>query len=314
MDMDSGRILYGKNINYKQSVASISKIMTAICVIENVDINKTVTVGDEVLKSYGSGIYVQIGEKLKIKDLLYGLMGGSGNDAALVLAYNTSGDLDSFVSLMNKKAKKIGMKNTTFKNPSGLDEEDGGNISSSYDMALLMSYAMKNKDFKKIVSTKEYILKTNKNVYKWHNKNKLLYNYKYSVGGKTGYTKIAKRTLINAASKNGLNLVAVTINDGNDFEDHMNLFEEAFDSYRNYIIVKKGYINIIGENYYNRDKLYIKNNVNYPLTKDEENILKIKYELNKIRKYKNNSLVGKIKLYLGDEVVRKEKIYVKVAS
>ena len=314
MDMDSHRIIYGKDINYVQSVASISKVMTAICVIENTDIEKTITVGDEVLKAYGSGIYVQIDEKLKIKDLLYGLMMRSGNDAALVLAKNTSGDISKFVNLMNNKALKIGMKNTTFNNPSGLDEQDDGNLSSAYDMALLMSYAMKNKDFKKIVSTKSYTLKTNKNVYKWKNKNKLLYSYKYITGGKTGYTKIAKRTLVTTASKDGLNLVAVTINDSNDWEDHINLFEEAFNNYYNYNLIKKGNISIIGENYYRNNKLYIKNKVSYPLTLDEENIIKIKYELYKKRKYKNNDNVGKVKLYLGDSVVREENIYVRVKS
>ncbi|MBR3199261.1 MAG: D-alanyl-D-alanine carboxypeptidase [Bacilli bacterium] len=312
MDMDSKRILYGKDMNYVQSVASISKIMTAICVIENTDINQEIIVGDEVLKSYGSGIYVQVGEKLKVKDLLYGLMMRSGNDAALVLAKNTSGSIQKFVSLMNKKSLKIGMKNTIFNNPSGLDEKEfKGNFSSAYDMALLMSYAMKNKEFRKIVSTKEYVLKTNKNVYKWRNKNKLLYSYKYMIGGKTGFTKKAKRTLVTSASKNNLNLVAVTINDGNDFKDHVSLFEEAFSKYNNFILFNKGKLSIIGENYYN-NTLYIKNKVTYPLTLDEEKLLKIKYELKKERKYKNNDKVGMIKVYLGDQIIKKESIYVKV--
>lgn len=310
MDMDSGRILYGKNINYTQSVASISKIMTAICVIENTDIEKEVIVGDEILKAYGSGIYVKNGEKIKMKDLLYGLMLRSGNDAAMVLAINTSKDVDKFVSLMNDKAKKIGMKDTVFNNPSGLDERDDGNISSSYDMALLMSYAMKNKDFRKITGTKNYSLKTDMNVYKWVNKNKLLSTYKYATGGKTGYTKKAKRTLVTSASKDGLNLVAVTINDGKDWDDHVSLFEEAFNNYHNYILLKKGTIKISSENYYNN--LYIKNNLSYPLNSDEENILRIKYELVKKRKYKNNDVVGKVKIYLSNEMVRSEKIYVRV--
>lgn len=311
MDMDSGRILYGKDINYTQSVASISKIMTAISVIEKVDINKEVIVGDEVFKSYGSGIYVKKGEKLKIKDLLYGLMMRSGNDAALVLARNTSGSLEKFVDLMNKNAAKIGMKNSYFKNPSGLDEEDGGNISSSYDMALLMSYSMKNNNFRKIVSRKKYFLKTNMNVYKWTNKHKLLYSYKYMTGGKTGYTKIAKRTLVSTASKNGLNLVAVTINDGNDFKDHVNLFEEAFSKYNNYTLVKKGEINIPGEDFYKK-RFYIRNNISYPLSDDEKGIIKMKYELKKLRNYKNNSKVGVIKLYLGDEIIDSENIYLRM--
>ena len=310
MDMDSGRVLYGKDINYTQSVASISKIMTAICVIENTDIEKEVIVGDEILKAYGSGIYVKNGEKMKIKDLLYGLMLRSGNDAALVLAVNTSKDVDKFVSLMNDTAKKIGMKDTIFNNPSGLDERDDGNISSSFDMALLMSYAMKNKNFRKIVGTKSYSLKTDMNTYKSVNKNKLLSTYKYATGGKTGYTKKAKRTLVTSASKNGMNLVVVTINDGNDWEDHVNLFEEAFNNYHNYILLKKGRINIPGERHY--ENLYIKNNISYPLNSDEENILRIKYELTKKRKYKNNDYVGKVNVYLSDEVVKSEKIYVRV--
>ena len=288
--------------------------MTAICVIENMDIEKTITVGDEVLKAYGSGIYVKKGEKLKIKDLLYGLMLRSGNDAAIVLSKNVSGDISKFVSLMNKTAKKIGMKNTVFNNPSGLDEEDGGNLSSAYDMALLMSYAMKNKKFKKIVGTKEYILKTNKNVYRWKNKNKLLYSYKYITGGKTGYTKKAKRTLVTTASKDNLNLVAITINDGNDWKDHVNLFDEAFNNYHNYTLLDKGVISIVGEKYYKNNSLYIKKSIGYPITYDEANILKLKYEINKKRNYKNKEKVGNVKLYLGDLLVRNESIYVRVKS
>ena len=314
MDMDSGRILYEKNSVYVQSVASISKIMTAIVVIENNDVSKTVVVGDEILKSYGSGIYVQIGEKIRIIDLLYGLLMRSGNDAALVLARSTSGDVSKFVDLMNSFAKKIGMKNTIFNNPCGLDEEDGGNLSSSYDMALLMKYAMKNKLFKKIVSTKSYSLKTNKNVYKWKNKHKLLYSYKYMTGGKTGYTKKAKRTLVSTASKDNLNLVAVTINDGNDFNDHVSLFNEAFDKYTNYVFFKKGKIRIPFDNYYNDDFLFIKKNISYPLTPNEENLLKIKYELFNVRNIKNNTKVGFVKIYLGNLLILKEKIFVKVKN
>lgn len=314
MDMDSGRILYEKSPNYVQSVASISKIMTAIVVLENNDINKVVTVGDEVLKSYGSGIYVQVGEKLKVKDLLYGLLMRSGNDAALVLAHNTSGDISKFVSLMNSLGKKIGMKNTVFRNPCGLDEEDGGNLSSSYDMALLMSYAMKNKSFRKIVGTKHYFLKTNKNVYKWKNKHKLLYTYDYMTGGKTGYTKKAKRTLVSTARRNNLSLVIVTINDGNDFNDHVSLFDEAFNKYTNYVFFKKGKLEIPFDNYYSSDSFYIKKDISYPLSFNEENLLKIKYELVKIRNYSDNDQVGFVKIYLGNLLVREDKIFVKVGK
>ena len=310
MDMDSGRVIAGKDVHYVQSVASISKIMTAIVAIENSDINKTITVGDEILKAYGSGIYIRVGEKLKIKDLLYGLMLRSGNDAALAISVAVSNDVDSFVKLMNEKAKEIGMKDTTFNNPSGLDEEKG-NFSSAYDMALLMSYAMKNEVFRKITSTKDYTLKTNKNVYKWHNKNKLLSTYKYTTGGKTGYTKIAKRTLVTSASKDDVNLTVVTINDGDDFNDHKNLYEEAFNEYASYSILNKGFINIIGEDYYKNDLLYLKNNFKYLLREDEKDILKLKYEISKLKKYKSGDKIGVVKVYLGDSLIHKEDIFVK---
>lgn len=310
MDMDSGRVIYGKDVHYVQSVASISKIMTAIVAIENSDIEKQVTIGDEILKAYGSGIYIQIGEKIKLKDLLYGLMMRSGNDASIAISVAVAGNTDKFVKMMNDKAKDLGMKNTTFNNPSGLDEEKG-NFSSAYDMALLMSYAMKNKTFRKITGTLNYTVKTNKNVYKWHNKNKLLSTYKYTTGGKTGFTKIAKRTLVTSASKDGVNLTVVTINDGDDFNDHKNLYEEAFLDYASYRILSKGEIGILNENYYKNDTLYLKKNFDYLLRESEKDILKIKYELEKRRKYKSGDKVGRTLVYLGDEIIYETDIYVK---
>ena len=148
----------------------------------------------------------------------------SGNDAALTIASYVGGNVDEFVKKMNEKAQEIGMKNTVFNNPSGLDQEKG-NYSTAYDMAILTSYAMKNETYRKIVSTKSYKVKTNMNFYSWINKNKLLHTHKYSTGGKTGFTEIARRTLVTTASKDGVNLVAVTLNDGNDFNDHKNMFE-----------------------------------------------------------------------------------------
>ena len=179
MDTDNNRILYANNIHKVRSIASISKIMTAIVAIESGKLDETVTVGDEIKKAYGSGIYIQIGENIKLLDLLYGLMLRSGNDAALTIASYVGGNVDEFVKKMNEKAQEIGMKNTVFNNPSGLDQEKG-NYSTAYDMAILTSYAMKNETYRKIVSTKSYKVKTNMNFYSWINKNKLLHTYKYS--------------------------------------------------------------------------------------------------------------------------------------
>ncbi len=308
MDQDSKRILYSKDIHNVRSVASISKIMTAVVALEKGNLNKKVTIGEEIIGAYGSGIYIKQGEKLTLKDLLYGLMLRSGNDAALAIAYHVSGSVDKFVIEMNSLAKKIGMKNTTFNNPSGLDQEKG-NYSTSYDMALLQSYAMKNDTYRKIVGTKKYTLKTNKNVYVWHNKNKLLRMYEYTTGGKTGFTEKARRTLVTSASYNNLNLVVVTLNDGNDFNDHKNLFEYGFNNYKRIKILKKGYLKIDGENYYKK-KLYIKNDIYYPLTNSEEKNISIDYHLTKKRLYKNRSKVGYLIIKLGDKEINRTDIYI----
>ena len=310
MDMDSNRILYAENIHNVRSVASISKIMTAILAIENTDIKKKVVIGDEIDHSYGSGIYIKKGEELTIEDLLYGLMLRSGNDASYAIAKNTFGSIDSFVVKMNELAANIGMKNTEFNNPNGLDEEEG-NFSTAYDMALLTSYANKNEIYRKIVSTKKYTLKTNMNTYIWHNKNKLLSSYEYTTGGNTGFTVNARSTLVTTASKNNLNLVAVTLNDGNDFNDHKNLFEYGFNNYKKHQILKSGTLTI-DDDYYRGYELYINGDFWYPLAKDEEDGIKVEYELKKEREFKNDMIVGKTNVYLYNEKIYSTDIYLKV--
>lgn len=310
MDIDSNRILYEDNIHNVRSVASISKIMTAVIAIESGKLDDKVTIGDEISKSYGSGIYIKEGEILTLRDLLYGLMLRSGNDAALAIAHYVGGSVNEFVNLMNKKAKELKMTNTTFNNPSGLDQGKG-NYSTAYDMALLTSYAMKLDDYKEITGTKKYTLKTNKNTYVWINKNKLLSLYKYSTGGKTGFTEIAKRTLVTTASKDNINLVVVTLNDGNDWQDHQNLFEYGFNNYTNIKLLKKGNINIYNEQYYEDYDLYVKNNFNYLVGNSEEDSVIFKYKLEKLRKINNGDKVGKVDIYIGDHKIHEESIFIR---
>ena len=313
MDMDSNRILYEKNINEKRSVASISKIMTAVIAIESGKLDDKVVIGEEINNSYGSGIYIKVGEEMTLRDLVYGLMLRSGNDAALAIAKYVGGTIEDFVKMMNKKAKDIGMNNTEFHNPSGLDQEEG-NYSTAYDMAILTSYAMKLEDYKTITSTKKYTLTTNKNVYSWINKNKLLSIYKYTTGGKTGFTEIAKRTLVSTATKNNTNLVVVTLNDGNDWQDHQNLFEYGFSNYTNLKILEKGNITIYDDDYYDEYRLYVKNDFYYLLSNSEEDNLIFKYKLNKIRSITNGDMVGVLNIYLGDKKIHEEKIYVDIIN
>ena len=313
MDTDNNRIIYSKNIHEVRSVASISKIMTAVLAIESGKLDDEVKINSSINKAYGSAIYIKIGEKMKLRDLVYGLMLRSGNDAALAIADYVGGSVDNFVTMMNHKAKEIGMKNSKFNNPSGLDE-DKANYSTAYDMAILTSYAMKLSDYRKIAKTKEYKLETNKNNYIWHNKHKLLKLYKYTTGGKTGYTKIAKRTLVTTASKYNTNLVAVTLNDGNDFKDHMDLFDYGFENYKSYSILKKGYINIYNENYYKDYNLYIKEDFKYILDDSEKESINIKYKLKKIKKIKDRENVGSVIVNLGDKQIYTEPIYAKIKT
>lgn len=274
--------------------------MTAILAIESNKLNEKVIIGDEIDNAYGSNLYLKKKEELTIEDLVYGLMLRSGNDASYSIAKNVYQNIPNFIKQMNLKAKQLKMNNTTFNNPNGLDEEKG-NYSTAYDMALLTSYAMKNKTYKKIVKTKKYEVKTNMNTYIWKNKNKLL-NTNYITGGKTGYTKKAKRTLVSTSSKNKLNLVVVTLNDGNDWLDHKKLHEYIFNNYKSYQILKKGNIKVIDE-YNSKYKYYIKNSFSYPLTKKEKNNITLKFIINK--KSKN----GYVEVYLYEKLIHKENLY-----
>lgn len=311
-DLDNDIVYYEKNVDDKRLIASITKILTAIVTIENVDINKNVEVGEEVLKAYGSAVYIEVGEKLTIKDLLYGLMLRSGNDAAIVLAKNVAGSNDNFAKLMNKLATDIGMKNSYFINPHGLEDNDGnGNISTAKDMALLTRYAMKNKVFREIFGTKKYTVKTNYKTYSWTNKNKLLLSEDYITGGKTGFTKKAHRTLVTTGSRNNINVVIVTLNDGNDFIDHKNMYEEIFRKYKSVKVLDKDKIRIKGEKLYKDNTLYINNDIYVSVLSDKDKI-EIDYNIYENKKYRDNDVVGKVKIKLNDKVVRVEDVYVKV--
>lgn len=302
MDSDSNRVLEGSNINKKSLIASITKIMTSMVVIESSNVNKSVVIGDEVLKSFGSGIYVSVGEKISVLDLLYGLMLRSGNDAAIALAYHVAGSMDGFAFLMNNKARDLGMSDTNFVNSSGLEDGDSANISTVYDMALLSSYAINNSLYRKIVGTKDITVKTDLKTYVWHNKNRLLSSYKYCTGGKTGFTERARRTLVTNASKDGVNLTVVTFNDGNDFGDHKDLYEKHFGALKSYEIVSEGYI---GTKY---DDSYVDKSFRMSLSKDE--FKRIKKEIS----YYSDSgskVVGKISVSLDGKEYFSEDIYIK---
>ena len=309
MDSDSGRVLYEKDKDNPRLIASITKIMTAILAIESDRLEEEVTVGEEVLTMYGSNIYIELGEKMKLLDMVYGLMLRSGNDAAIVIAYFIGGSEENFVKMMNDKAKEIGMTNTVFNNPHGLDEVTQ-NKSTAYDMALLSSYASHNETYMKIVGTKKYSVQTDKKSYLWYNRNKLLGSYPYATGGKTGYTPSAGRTLVTNASHNNLNLTAVTLNDGNEYISHETMYNYGFENYKNYVILDKNKFKV--DNAYYPNQIYIKESFKYPLTEVEKENVKVLVKLTKLDKINNNDEVGIVIVKLAGQEIYSEKVYVRV--
>lgn len=223
---ETGTVLYAKDADTARQIASTTKIMTAVVVLENADISEIVTVPKQCTGIEGTSMYLKENEKLSVSDLLYGLMLQSGNDAAITLAHHVgNGKVEKFVEMMNDTARKIGMKNTNFKNPNGLTEE--GHCSTAYDMALLSAYAMKIPKFAEIVSTKSKSVAGRA----LSNHNKLLRMYDGAEGIKTGFTKAAGRCLVSSATRGNMRLIAVTLNAPDDWDDHIGLFDFGFASY-----------------------------------------------------------------------------------
>ena len=305
MDINSGRVIYQKNADKKMLIASTTKIMTAIIALENGKLNKKVKVGNEVLKMYGTNIYIEVGERIRLEDLLYGLLLRSGNDASVTIAKEVAGNEEKFVKLMNKKAKELGMENTHFENPHGLDDNNK-NYSTAKDMAILSKYAYKNKKYKKISSTKKYEFSTGRKTYLWYNRNKLLTNYKLCTGGKNGYTPDAGKTLVTTAAKDKLNLTIVSLNDNNSYNNHQRLYEEIFSKYTNYEIISKKNFNIDKE-FYNKN-IYIKKSFYYPLSKLELDDIKTVFSIDSTI---NSKKVGIIKIYLKNKEIGNLDIYKK---
>lgn len=320
IDQKTGRVFYEKNAHEPRRIASITKIMTAILAIESGKMDETVTVSNNATRVEGSSVYLKPGEKIKLRDLVYGLMLRSGNDAAYAIAEYVGGSVEGFVFLMNEKAKQLGMKNTHFANPHGLDDHED-HFSSAYDMAILTKYAMENEQFREISSTKVYRTPDPKGNWDriWRNKNKLVTGlYKYSTGGKTGYTKRAKRTLVSTASKDGMDLIAVTLNtpSSTDWDEHIRMFEYVFDHYQYESIIKNGKIKKIEDKVY-KNHAYLDRDFIYPIKRNEKEQFEINYRLIKPKKEWRKKedeipeIIGKTEIYFKDQLIHTMPIYYK---
>lgn len=341
MDADSSLVLYNKDMNKKIYPASTTKILTAILAIENLDLNKNVVVSKTALNIPwdSSRVYLKEDEIISVNDLLYCLLLNSGNDAANVLAEAVSGDVSNFVKLMNIKVKEIGCTNTNFTNAHGYS--DNNHYTTALDMAKIFNYCIKNETFTKIISTKSYIVeKTNKTDSKRHlnNTNRLILKkedsiyarfYEYCIGGKTGYTDEAGRTLITFAKKDNKTVIVAVFGASSSgsqdirYTDAINLFEYSFNNFSKQIIAKSEDYNF---NYINTDKklnyiiglekdleVLLRNNqtpnISYSITIDENNIKNFDDQnFNKVP-------AGKIKFNLidanGDNIEIYQELYLK---
>ncbi|MCH5321363.1 MAG: D-alanyl-D-alanine carboxypeptidase [Eubacterium sp.] len=244
MDADTGIILYEKNAYEERSIASTTKIMTALLAIESDRLNETVKITNEMLQTEGSSLGLREGDTLTLSDLVTGMMLTSGNDSANAVAFFISGGLNEFSALMNKRAAEIGMNNSYFVTPSGLDE--GGHHSTAYDMALLTATAVQNKTFCEIVSKQSAEIIIGKKKMTVYNHNKLLARDKNFFGVKTGYTKKAGRCLVSAKNYNDSKLICVTLSAPDDWNDHINLLKECEKKYNKYDVSGNIEINVVG--------------------------------------------------------------------
>ena len=232
MDADSGRVLYEKNGRQRMLIASTTKLMTALVALEQGTLTDVVTVTASHMAE-GSSMYLRAGEKLTLEELLYGLLLCSGNDAALAVT-ECAGGLEPFVALMNEKAAALGMADTHFANPNGLDDEE--HYSTAEDMARLAAAAMDDPVLRRVASTRTARIGGRTLT----NHNKLLSRVEGCVGLKTGYTRAAGRTLVSCAERDGVRLVAVTLQDGDDWNDHASLYEQGFRVLRPVKAVERG--------------------------------------------------------------------------
>ncbi len=315
IEANTGRVLYGKNYSEKRAMASTTKIITALTVLNNCDnIHKEIKIHDNAVGISGTSIYLKKGESLSIEELLYGLMLPSGNDAATALAYHIGGDIPTFCKMMEQTALSCGAENSSFANPHGLDED--GHYTTALDLAKITAKALENETFCKIVTTKSTRIKgSTEGTYRYlKNKNKLLNTLNGCIGVKTGYTDDAGRCLVSACERNGFRTICVVLNCGPMFEESADLFERAYQEY-SYVELLPEYKIIrrlqVENGKTNNVKVYTKKSFKYPLTLDEAKRVEFRYNLPNSLKapIKQDECVGNLEIYLDNHLLFFEKIY-----
>lgn len=314
IESTSKRVLMENNKDERRANASTTKIVTFLTVLKNcTNFDEKVNIDDRAIGIRGTSIYLKKGEVLTVRELLLGMMLVSGNDAATALALHISTSVEEFAKLMTSEAHKLGAVNSNFTNPHGLDED--GHYTTAYDLALITAECYKYPIFEEIVTTKNTKIPNGDNGYRYlKNKNKLLWTYDGAVGVKTGFTNHAGRCLVSSARRANLHLVCVVLDCGPMFEESSMHLDECFAKYRlvtllpDYAYIKK--VNVQNSN--KQDvKLYTKQGFCYPLTSDEELLVKTQVNLpeNLSAPLKVGQIVGNIKIYLDNRLLFCKKIY-----
>lgn len=240
IECDSGTAVFEKNAHVRMPMASTTKIMTALVVIDNAQLTDTVRIPREACGIEGSSVYLREGEEFTVEELLYALMLASANDAAAALAIHTSGSVEAFAEEMNELARDLGLSDTHFTNPHGLHDED--HYTTAYELALIARAAAKNGTFRKITSTQKTVIRrhSKESAHLLTNHNKLLRSYDGCFGIKTGFTKTSGRCLASGAERDGMSFIAVTLNAPDDWNDHKRLLDAAFSQYRRVTLFEVG--------------------------------------------------------------------------
>ena len=320
IEQSSGRVLYGKNIHKKLAMASTTKIFTALTVLENCkNLDEKVFVDDRAVGIEGTSIYLRKGEVLSVKELLLGMMLPSGNDAAAALAYYTSGSIEAFCDLMQKTCQKIGAKNSSFKNPHGLDAD--GHYTTAYDLALVSAKALQNEAFYEISTTKSAVISGNQEVKSrfLKNKNKLLKTFDGCNGVKTGFTDNAGRCFVSSAKRGEMQIVCSVLNCQDMFEESARLMDCAYQEFsletllESYDVLKEVDVR---NGRQETVKLFSREKFCFPLTEEEKLRVNIEVDVPKTLNapIKKEDVVGQVKVYLdgkllfSDNVLTREEV------
>ena len=293
VEATSRRFLHEENADLRLPMASTTKILTAIVIIEDCDLDATVTAPAEAAGEEGSSVYLREGDRLTVRDLLYGLMLRSGNDCAVTLAIYHSGSVEKFARTMTLRAARMGAEHSSLKNPHGLP--DDGHYTTARDLALISAYALGNDIFREIVSCTYYAPRG------WKNKNKMLYEYEGANGVKTGYTLKAGRCLVTSALRDGMQLVSVVLNCPDMYGRTAELLDDAFENYR---MIPLCDVSAGWEGY------AIEYSFAYPLKKTELRLLRFATELFDPLPTRSGELAGVLRISLENSLIFSQNLYI----